>query len=77
MTKTRFGSLALGLLATAALDFGLAGAASAQGADVAPPPQSVKVWFGGPLDSIYNAEYRRLSRECSGLGVDSCHPGLA
>lgn len=35
------------------------------------PPLFVEVWFGGPLDSIYNAEYQRLTTACAGAG-DAC-----
>ena len=35
------------------------------------PPQFVEAWFGGPLDSIYNAEYQRLATACAGAG-DTC-----
>jgi hypothetical protein len=35
------------------------------------PPLFAGVWMGGPLDSIYNAEYQRLQTACAGLG-DAC-----
>jgi hypothetical protein len=34
-------------------------------------PRFVAAWIGGPLDSIYNAEYARLSDACAG-GDASC-----
>jgi hypothetical protein len=35
-------------------------------------PQFAGVWIGGPLDSIYNAEYERLQAACRGAG-DACY----
>lgn len=35
-------------------------------------PRFVDAWFGGPLDSIYNAEYPRLQAACSGRD-DACY----
>jgi len=37
-------------------------------------PTFVDVWFGGPIDSIYNAEYERLSQVCGGE-PDTCYAG--
>jgi len=45
----------------------------AQGApDPDAEPLFVAVWMGGPLDSIYNAEYQRLQTACAGAG-DVCY----
>jgi len=71
MTETHSRRVGFELLATAALVFALAVEVSAQGEDGTPPLQFVAVWFGGALDSIYSAEYQRLSSECSELG-DAC-----
>ena len=47
-------------------------AAAAQGApDPNAGPLFVQLWMGGPLDSIYNAEYQRVQTACSGRG-DAC-----
>ncbi len=35
-------------------------------------PLFAGVWIGGPLDSIYNAEYPRVQAACRGEG-DACH----
>lgn len=63
----------LRLLVTASLACAITAAcASAQDTEPRfPPPRFVDVWLGGPLDSIYNAEYQRLSKACSGRG-DAC-----
>lgn len=64
--------IAASLALAATLASLLAACASAQDADRrVPPPRFVDVWLGGPLDSIYNAEYQRLSSACSGQG-DAC-----
>lgn len=42
------------------------------GAQEPAAPQFLDVWFGGPLDSIYNAEYQRLPSVCRGRG-DDCY----
>lgn len=62
----------LRLLLTTSLTCVAAACASARDAEPpSPPPRFVDVWLGGPLDSIYNAEYQRLSSACSGQG-DAC-----
>lgn len=35
-------------------------------------PQFVGVWLGGPLDSLYNAEYARVQEACRGAG-EACY----
>ena len=35
-------------------------------------PRFAGVWMGGPLDSIYNAEYERIQAACRGAG-DACY----
>jgi hypothetical protein len=46
---------------------------TAQGTpDPAAEPLFVDVWMGGPLDSIYNAEYQRMQTACAGAG-DVCY----
>jgi uncharacterized protein (TIGR02246 family) len=45
----------------------------AQGApEPAAEPLFAGVWMGGPLDSIYNAEYQRVQTVCAGAG-DACY----
>lgn len=39
---------------------------------VVPDLRFADVWLGGPLDSIYNAEYARLAEACAGQ-ADACH----
>jgi hypothetical protein len=71
MTKRLVGRLTLGQLTTAVLTFGLVGRVCAQDQAAPAEPRFVPVWFEGAIASIYQAEYRRLSSECSGLG-DAC-----
>lgn len=39
-------------------------AAGQEDAGEPPPPRFAEVWFGGPLDSLYSAEYARLDSLC-------------
>lgn len=50
------------------------GSPTALTAQSQPPagPLFAAVWTGGPLDSIYNAEYQRVQAVCAGAG-DACH----
>lgn len=47
-------------------------ASSSLSAQTPSPPMFADVWIGGPLDSIYNAEYSRLQNACRGRG-DACY----
>ena len=40
--------------------------------DLPVEPLFAEVWMGGPLDSIYNAEYQRVQAACTGEG-DACY----
>jgi len=64
-TATLAGCFALATaMALGAVSPGLAG-----GQEPAPqpvrPPRFAEVWIGGPLDSVYNAEYARLQEACA------------